>query len=149
WIAESAKWVDRKYHPTLSLVYLPHLDYDLQRVGPKHPSITQDLREIDDIVGDLIEFSQKQSIQVVLLSEYGITEVDTPIYLNRAFREQGWLAIKDELGLEMLDCGASKVFAVADHQIAHVYLNERSLERKVRDLLEKTPGVDRVLAAAE
>src|SRR5437762_281720 len=34
WIAESAKWIEDKYQPTLSLVYLPHLDYNLQRLGP-------------------------------------------------------------------------------------------------------------------
>ncbi|HVY72343.1 MAG TPA: alkaline phosphatase family protein, partial [Verrucomicrobiae bacterium] len=149
WIAASAKWIEEKYHPALNLVYLPHLDYNLQRVGPGHPSIRRDLAEIDSIVGDLIDFFQKRSVQVVLLSEYGITEVDQPVHLNRVFREQGWITIKDELGLELLDCGASKVFAVADHQIAHVYLNDRSLEPRVRALLEKTPGVERVLGARE
>ena len=39
----------------------------------------------------------------------------------------------------MLDAGASRVFAVADHQIAHVYLNDRFIENKVRDLLETEP----------
>jgi predicted AlkP superfamily pyrophosphatase or phosphodiesterase len=149
WIAESAKWTEEKYQPTLSLVYLPHLDYNLQRVGPNHPGIARDLAEIDAIVGDLIDFFQKRSVQVVLLSEYGISEVDQPIHLNRLFREKGWIAIKDELGLELLDCGASKVFAVADHQIAHVYLNDRSLENQVRALLEKQPGIERVLGAKE
>src|SRR5262249_28986904 len=125
WISESAKWIENKYHPTLSLVYLPHLDYNLHRLEPKPADIPRDLQCIDAIVGDLIDFFRKQSVQVILLSEYGITEVDTPIHLNRLFREQGWLAIKDELGLELLDCGASKVFAVADHQVAHVYFNDR------------------------
>src|SRR5438876_3428172 len=83
WIAESAKWIESKYHPTLSLIYLPHLDYNLQRLGPRHPAITQDFQRIDAIVGDLIDFFQAQSVQVLLLSEYGITEVDTPIHLNR------------------------------------------------------------------
>lgn len=149
WIAESAKWTEEKYQPTLSLVYLPHLDYNLQRVGPNHPGVARDLAEIDAIVGDLIDFFQKRSVQVVLLSEYGISEVDQPIHLNRLFREKGWIAVKDELGLELLDCGASKVFAVADHQIAHVYLNDRSLENQVRALLEKQPGIERVLGAKE
>ncbi len=27
WIAESAKWVEDKYHPTLNLIYLPHLPF--------------------------------------------------------------------------------------------------------------------------
>src|SRR5438552_7394638 len=34
WIAASAKWIETQYHPTLSLIYLPHLDYNLQRHGP-------------------------------------------------------------------------------------------------------------------
>ncbi len=149
WIAESAKWIESKYHPTLNLVYLPHLDYNLQRLGPKHPDIAQDLKAIDAIVGDLIEFLHHQSVKILLLSEYGITEVDTPIHLNRVFRQKGWLAIKSELGLELLDCGASQTFAVADHQIAHIYLNNRSLEKSVRALVESQPGVARVLDRSE
>jgi predicted AlkP superfamily pyrophosphatase or phosphodiesterase len=149
WIAESAKWVERKYQPTLNLVYLPHLDYNLQRLGPKHPGLARDLGEIDAIVGDLIDFFAARSVQVVLLSEYGITEVTLPVHLNREFRKMGWLTVKEELGLELLDAGASRVFAVADHQVAHIYLNDRSLESKVRALLEKCPGVAHVLGAPE
>jgi predicted AlkP superfamily pyrophosphatase or phosphodiesterase len=149
WIAESAKWTERKFSPGLALVYLPHLDYNLQRAGPNHPSIRGDLARIDAIVGSLIDFYQERSVEVVLLSEYGITEVDTPVHLNRLFRQKGWLAIKDELGLELLDAGASQVFAVADHQIAHIYLNDRSLENEVRSLVEKQPGVSQVLASQE
>src|SRR5476649_1080115 len=33
WIAESAKWIENKFSPTLNLIYLPHLDYNLQRHG--------------------------------------------------------------------------------------------------------------------
>jgi predicted AlkP superfamily pyrophosphatase or phosphodiesterase len=84
-----------------------------------------------------------------LLSEYGITNVDTPVHLNRIFRERGWLTVKDEFGLETLDAGASKVFAVADHQVAHIYLNDRSLEKSVHEVLEKTPGVGEILGDAE
>ena len=103
-----------------------------------NPAIIPDLHAIDAIVGDLIDFFSKRGVQVVLLSEYGITNVDTPVHLNRIFRQQGWLTVKDELGLEILDAGASKVFAVADHQVAHIYLNDASLEKSVRDVLEKT-----------
>jgi predicted AlkP superfamily pyrophosphatase or phosphodiesterase len=149
WIAGSAKWIEERHHPTLSLIYLPHLDYNLQRLGPNHPDIKQDVRQIDDVVGDLISFFAKQSVEVVLLSEYGITEVDRPIHLNRLFRDQGWISIKDELGLELLDCGASRAFAVADHQVAHVYLNDPSLATKARSLLEKQPGIERVLGPEE
>src|SRR5204863_854067 len=114
-----------------------------------NPAIVPDLRAVDAIVGDLIDFFGKLSVQVILLSEYGITAVDAPIHLNRLFRSAGWLSMKDELGLEILDCGASKVFAVADHQIAHIYLNERILEKQVRELLEKQTGVEQVLGKVE
>jgi predicted AlkP superfamily pyrophosphatase or phosphodiesterase len=171
WIAESAKWIENKFSPTLNLIYLPHLDYNLQRHGVKsvnrsivklahgstiqqfndstNPAIHRDLREIDAIVGDLIDFFGHRGVPVVLLSEYGLTNVDTPIHLNRIFREHGWLTVKDELGLEILDAGASRVFAVADHQVAHIYLNDRALEKSVRDVLEKTPGVGEILGPAE
>jgi predicted AlkP superfamily pyrophosphatase or phosphodiesterase len=149
WIAEAAKWIEDRYRPALSLIYLPHLDYNLQRLGPAHPEMAGDVRAIDAIVGGLIDFFQQRGVALLLLSEYGITPVDTPIHLNRVFRGKGWIAIKDELGLELLDCGASRVFAVADHQVAHVYLNDRSLETPARDVIEQQPGVARVLGAAE
>ena len=149
WIAASARWIEERYSPTLNLIYLPHLDYNLQRLGPDNPAIKSDLAAIDAIVGDLIDFFRSRNVKVIVLSEYGITPVNKPIHLNRVFRQQGWVAIKDELGLELLDCGASRVFAVADHQVAHIYINDRSLEKSVRALTEGQPGVDAVLGAAE
>jgi predicted AlkP superfamily pyrophosphatase or phosphodiesterase len=147
WIAESAKWIEQKYQPTLSLIYLPHLDYNLQRLGPDHAEINNDLQRIDAIVGDLLTFFAARNIEPILLSEYGITPVTTPIHLNRLFRQKGWLTIKEELGLELLDPGASKAFAVADHQIAHIYLNDKSIAPQVLHLLNNTAGVSEILDA--
>ncbi len=149
WIAESAKWIEKKFQPGLNLIYLPHLDYNLQRLGPNHPAIADDLTRIDAIVGDLITFFQSRSVALIILSEYGITPVDKAIHLNRIFREKGWIAIKEELGLEMLDCGASKAFAVADHQVAHVYVSDPMIQNQVRAVLESTEGVERVLGREE
>ncbi len=149
WIADSARWIEEHHQPTLSLVYLPHLDYGLQRFGPGHPSNAQDLQFIDNIVGDLLDFYSWKGVKVILLSEYGISPVDQPIHLNRLFREKGWLTIKEELGRDHLDFGNSRVFAVADHQVAHVYLNDRSLRKEVRSLLEGTDGIAKVLCDTE
>jgi predicted AlkP superfamily pyrophosphatase or phosphodiesterase len=149
WIAACARWIEEKHGPKLSLVYLPHLDYNLQRVGLRMELIQDDLRQIDEVVGDLIRFYEGRGMQVILLSEYGITDVEQPVHLNRVFRAQGWLSIKDELGRETLDLGGSKVFAIADHQVAHVYLNDPSLGDKVRQVLEATPGVQQVLGQVE
>lgn len=141
WIAASAKWVEQKHSPTLSLVYLPHLDYPLQKDGPLAANIATELLKIDAVISDLIAFYQSRGVTVQVLSEYGISAVNQPIHLNRLFRQKGWLQIKNELGRETLDCGASRVFAVADHQVAHIYINDPSLRTETRELLEVTPGV--------
>ncbi len=144
WIAASAKWVEEKHQPTLSLVYLPHLDYCLQKDGPSASNIPNEVRAIDRVVTDLISFYESRNIRVLLLSEYGISPVDQPIHLNRLFRDKGWLSIKNELGRETLDYGGCKAFAVADHQVAHIYINDPAIQNEVRDLLEKTPGIDEI-----
>jgi predicted AlkP superfamily pyrophosphatase or phosphodiesterase len=145
WIAEAAKYVDQRFRPALSLIYLPHLDYNLQRIGPDAPAISGDLAAVDQVCGDLIRFYESRDTQVVVLSEYGIIPVDTPVHINRALREAGLLQVREELGLEVLDSGASQAFAVADHQIAHVYVNDRSKRNLVRAVLEQMPGLDIVL----
>jgi len=149
WIAESTKWIERRHMPTLNLIYLPHLDYNLQRFGPNDPRIAQDLRDIDGIVGNLIEFFGERDVQIILLSEYGITPVNWPIHLNRHFRAHDWIVVREELGRELLDCGASKVFAVADHQVAHIYVKDPALLEPVRKLLRNIEGVAAVLSDEE
>ena len=149
WIADSAIWLENKHSPTLSTVYLPHLDYNLQRLGPKDPLIAVDLRLVDDIIRDLITFYDNRGVQPMLLSEYGITEVNKAIHLNRILREAGWVTVKEELGLEILDPGASQAFAVADHQIAHIYINNKSILPEVRQAIEAVDGVHAVLNTEE
>ena len=145
WIANAAILTDQWHDPTLSLVYLPHLDYNLQRHGLTFSRIQKDLQEIDAVVEKLVEHYQEQHANVVLLSEYGITNVNHPIHLNRILRKAGYLGIREERGLELLDAGASKAFAVADHQIAHVYVNDPSVRDAVGDLLKGIPGIENVL----
>lgn len=149
WIAASAKWVEEKHAPTLSLVYLPHLDYPLQKDGPGAANLPQELAKIDRVAGDLIRHYESRGVRVLVLSEYGISPVSRPVHLNRLFREKGWLLLKNELGRETLDCGGSRAFAVADHQIAHVYVNDPSILDEVRSLLENTPGVDELRVPPE
>jgi predicted AlkP superfamily pyrophosphatase or phosphodiesterase len=148
WIAESAKWVETRQSPTLTLIYLPHLDYSLQKIGCQPHQIAKDLEEIDALCGDLITFYEQRGAQVVVLSEYGITPVSQPVHINRLLRQAGLLQVREELGLELLDAGASQAFAVADHQLAHVYVNDPTVLPKVKQLLESTDGIDLVLDEA-
>lgn len=145
WIADASVITDRKYDPTLTLIYLPHLDYCLQKFGQDFSLIAQDLKEIDGVIEQLVSYYTKAGARIILLSEYGITNVDRPIYINRVLRENGLLQVRQERGLELLDAGASAAFAVADHQIAHVYINDPRGASKVRSVLEKIPGIELVL----
>ncbi|WP_420594084.1 alkaline phosphatase family protein [Deinococcus sp.] len=145
WIADSAKYVEETHGPTLSLVYLPHLDYGLQKYGPEHPAMHTELREIDALVGDLVAFYEARDVQVVILSEYGIERAWRPVHLNRVLRDAGMIAVREERGLELLDAGMCAAFAVADHQVAHIYVNDPSRLPEVRALLENLPGVAAVL----
>jgi len=147
WIADAAVRIDQRYDPTLTLVYLPHLDYGLQRVGPAAPSVAADLRDVDAVCGQLFDHFAARAANVIVLSEYGIAPVSKPVHLNRIFRERGWVTVRDELGGELLDAGASRAFAVADHQVAHVYVNDASILEEVRDVVANTDGVADVLEA--
>jgi predicted AlkP superfamily pyrophosphatase or phosphodiesterase len=149
WIAASARWIEERHQPDLSLVYLPHLDYNLQRLGPDDPRLAADLQAIDRVAGDLLAYYTQRGVRPLVLSEYGITAVRRSISLNRIFRERGWVTIKDELGLELLDCGASRAFAIADHQVAHIYVNDRSIQADVRAAVEAVAGVERVIGDSE
>jgi predicted AlkP superfamily pyrophosphatase or phosphodiesterase len=145
WIADAAKLVEEWYAPTLSLIYLPHLDYNLQRYGNQHNSIPKDLQEIDEVCKDLITFYERCGAQVLALSEYGITNVSNPIHLNRILRNHQYINLRLENGLELLDAGASRAFAVADHQIAHVYIHDKQETNKIRSILENISGIEMVL----
>jgi len=149
WIASSAQHVLEEHSPTLTLVYLPHLDYDLQRFGPHDPRARKALCEVDAVVGELLDYAEQRSLRVVVVSEYGIAPVSRPVHVNRALREAGLLRVREELGREQLDAGASAAFAVADHQVAHVYVRDAAQLPSARRLCEALPGVERVLGAEE
>jgi predicted AlkP superfamily pyrophosphatase or phosphodiesterase len=149
WIVDATLDVMARHAPTLTLAYLPHLDYDLQRFGPSDPRIAGEIRQVDAEAGRLIDAARARGAEVVVLSEYAITAVDRTVHVNRLLREHGYLAVRREpLGWETLDCGGSRAFAVADHQAAHVYVRDSGDVTAVAELLRKTPGIDLVLDRA-
>jgi len=151
WIADATRMVMAEQNPTLTLAYLPHLDYDLQRFGPddEHPAMRKSLAEIDAVASDLADAARASGRSVVILSEYGITKVDRPIHINRALRDAGLLMVRQEDGGELLDPIVSKAFAVADHQIAHVYVSDPRVLPEAREVLQGLAGVEHVYDAAD
>lgn len=149
WIANGALSTDRMYDPTLTLIYIPHLDYNIQRYGLDFNKIAKDLKEVDVLVERMVTYYQEKDTNIILLSEYGITNVDQPIHPNRILREKGFLNIRVERGLELLDAGASRAFAVSDHQISHIYVNDKSEIDAIKKIFESEPGIEKVLMGNE
>ena len=145
WIAEAARLVLGRYLPTLTLVYLPHLDYDHQRYGPDDPRSRAALRAVDGLVADLVGDARQAGADVLVVSEYGIRPVRRPVDINRALRRAGLLAVLQTTAGELLDAGASRAFAVADHQVAHVYVRDPTDVGLARAEIERLDGVADVL----
>ncbi|TPV93083.1 MAG: alkaline phosphatase family protein, partial [Myxococcales bacterium FL481] len=124
--------------------YLPHLDYDAQRFGPHAPETARAVREVDALCGELIADARTLGYRVVVLSEYGLTPVTGDIPINRVLRRAGLLRVRQELGRELLDAGASEAFAVADHQVAHVYVRRPERVAEVHALVREVDGVESV-----
>jgi predicted AlkP superfamily pyrophosphatase or phosphodiesterase len=148
WIARAAEQILVEKSPDLTLVYLPHLDYDLQRFGPSSPEAATAAAELDNVVAPLLAAAAVRGVTVVVLSEYGITEASRPVDVNRLLRAEGLLNVYTQDGMEYLDPWTSRAFAVADHQIAHVYVRDTADLPLVQKLCAGLPGVGEVLDAA-
>jgi predicted AlkP superfamily pyrophosphatase or phosphodiesterase len=146
WIAAAAACVLLDDRPDLTLVYLPHLDYDPQRFGPSGTDMAKHVLALDEACAPLLEAAQAVGARVWVVSEYGHCDVTQPVYPNRALREDGLLAARGGPFGEQLDTYASRAFAVCDHQIAHVYVSDPADVPEVRDRLAALPGVARVFA---
>ena len=145
WIADATLHVLEQNRYGLVLTYLPHLDYDHQRFGPASPEGQRALSAVDLQAGRLIDGAQAAGMRVAVLSDYAFEPVSRPIFLNRALRSAGLLAVQRAANGELLEPGASTAFAVCDQQVAHVYVNQLGSLGAVAKLLRGIDGVERVL----
>ena len=146
WICSAARHIMARHDPDLTLVYLPHLDYDLQRYGPSAPAAAAAAASLDQVLAPLTEAARARGATVVALSEYGITQAEKPVSINRMLRAEGLLRVYTQAGMEYLDPWTSRAFAVADHQIAHVYVADPADLAAVHKICAELPGVGEVLA---
>ncbi|MER7167511.1 nucleotide pyrophosphatase/phosphodiesterase family protein [Micromonospora sp. NPDC000207] len=147
WICRAAEQILADHAPDLTLVYVPHLDYDLQRYGASSLQAAVAAKELDDVLAPLLDAARTTGATVVALSEYGITDVSRPVDVNRMLRAEGLLRVHTQDGMEYLDPWTSRAFAVADHQIAHVYVRNPADVPAVAKLCAGLPGVAEVLDA--
>jgi predicted AlkP superfamily pyrophosphatase or phosphodiesterase len=142
WITDASLDVLERDAPDLALVYLPHLDYVLQRQGPEGPDVAAHARDVDEQAGRLVDAARNAGMEVLIVSEYGIGATREVVFPNRALAQAGLLSVlwQDSVG-ETLDAGASRAFAVCDHQVAHVYVADPADRARARAVLEGLAGV--------
>ncbi|MCC7014150.1 MAG: alkaline phosphatase family protein [Planctomycetes bacterium] len=145
WIAAAAVRTLERHSPTLTLVYLPHLDYSHQQDGPTAERSLKALAEVDALVGQLVAAAERARAHVLVVSEYGLAPVDRALHVNRALRREGLLEVRATPTGEMLDTFASGAFAVADHQVAHVYARSDDARQQAAHVLRNLEGVEQVL----
>ncbi|MGP3915628.1 nucleotide pyrophosphatase/phosphodiesterase family protein [Nonomuraea sp. 10N515B] len=141
WIVGAARHILHAERPDLLMVYVPHLDYDLQRHGPAGPEAVAAAQQVDAALTPLLA----EDATIVVVSEYGITPAARPVNINRALRSAGLLEVYTQAGMEYLDPWASRAFAVADHQLAHVYVRDPADLERTRAVIAELPGVDELL----
>ena len=149
WIAQAAAEIVARDRPDLTLVYLPHLDYDPQRLGPGGCDMARLVGELDAACAPLLDRARSAGARVWVVSEYGHCDVNWPVLLNRVFRQASLLTVRPGPFGETLDTFTSRAFAVCDHQVAHVYVPHGEDVPRTRALIAEQPGVDRVLVGEE
>jgi len=150
WIADSAVRAARSWRPDFFYIYLPHLDYAAQRTGPDSPAAQAAVAELDAVIAKLVAgFSEAYGPDLLWIAagEYAITAVDHVAYPNRILREAGLLAVRQEDDGEHLDLEKSRAWALADHQLAHVFVagGDPQLARRVAEMFSHRPGFAEVL----
>lgn len=149
WIGRCAAAVIQADRPDLTMVYLPHLDYEPQKLGPAGCDMPKLVKQLDDACAPILASAEAVGARVWVISEYGHCDVSRPVYLNRALRDEGLLTVRLGPFGEQLETFLSRAFAVCDHQVAHVYVREEEDIPRVRDVLSVQPGVDQVLVGEE
>ncbi len=132
WIAAAAQHVWQSHRPALQLTYIPHLDYDNQRLGPSDPRNVDALAEVLEVLSPLVEQAVRDGGRVVLVSEYGMTDVERSLAPNQLLVNSGLLALDDTGEIDYAHCDA---FALCDHQVAHVYCRDEAAQDRVVTLL--------------
>jgi len=152
WIVKAALDVLENKDPDMLLAYIPHLDYISQRVDPQSKEVFEELKIIDDFIGQFMKIREeygKDDMVLMIVSEYGMVPVDHAVMPNQILRDAGFLKVRTIAGKEYIDYELSDAFALVDHQIAHVYFNNKDIVEEVKTLFEKDELISRALNKEE
>jgi predicted AlkP superfamily pyrophosphatase or phosphodiesterase len=119
--------------------YLPTLDYDLQRFGPGDKRCSGSFMRVEKQLKTLADFAEKKGAHLTVVGDYAISDATLgPVYPNRTLRERGLLSIRTLRGRAYADLHHSRAFAMADHEIAHVFVRDPDDVSRVHDAMIAT-----------
>ncbi len=152
WIADSAVFAAQRFQPRFSYLYLPHLDYAAQKSGPDSPAALAAVGELDGVIqrlsAGLGEAFAGDEVLWLAAGEYAIVPVAHVAYPNRMLRAAELLHVREESDGEHLDLERSSAWALVDHQISHIFVQDRDQAaiRRVVDVFRNQNGIAEVLA---
>lgn len=134
----------------LIFAYLPHLDYAFQRYGPVAARSLEAITELAGMLERIRKAAEAAGYDYLFFGDYAFEEVPGgPVLVNHVLRTAGYFSIRRVGRHTYPDFHAARAFAITDHQIAHVYVREKSARESVASLLSGLSGVAEVLSAEE
>lgn len=131
--------------PEALFVYLPTLDYELQRHGTAHPKVAASLRELAAQAATLAAAAREQGYALALAGDYAIADVTgTVAFPNRALRAAGLFATRPVKAMRYPDFYQSRAIALPDHQVAPVWCADAAARERAREVLAALPEVEAV-----
>ncbi|HTV48693.1 MAG TPA: alkaline phosphatase family protein [Phycisphaerae bacterium] len=144
WILRSALEVWLNFKPDIQFVYVPHLDYNLQRLGPDHPQILTDVAQVDRLLTPIVQSVRADGGVCIIAGDYAMSAVSSNLAPNQSLRRADLLRTRpDANGKLLIDFETSEAIAMVDHQIAHVYCRPRSVDAAF-EVLRGLDGIDRI-----
>ena len=151
WIVQATIDIMRNDNPDLLMTYIPHLDYILQKVGPSpSPALEREFATFVSFITRLTDAARSLGYETVIWGDYAITQVTHPIAINRELRNAGLFKVRTvDGGRTYPNLYDSDVVAMADHQVAHIYVQNTARLEQTRQFIQDLAGVDTVLTREE
>lgn len=131
WILQSAATAIAETKPTLAMVRIPYLGQVARRYGPDGREASRSVIELEALLRPFVA-SLPRDVLVMAVTESVSTPVTGVVYPNRILRDLGLLTLTPVPGGGMdVDLEASAAFAVADHQLCHIILNDPAVAATV------------------
>lgn len=132
--------------PDLCLTYLPGLDYDLQRHGPRSRAARHAFVAVGEQLAGLAAAAGRNGYATLVFGDYAIAPCSGgPVFPNCALRAAGLLNLRQVRGMSYLDLFESRAFALCDHEVALVHVRANADVARVRETLAALAGVARVM----